>query len=177
MTTKRIKQSGPAIQTRQQMERLVSEICQLTIDRDAATAEMDDRLLKVRQDYETTLARHQEDLDAKMALAQAWAEANPSEFAGKKSIEMVHGTVGFRTGMPKLKLLTGWTWDRVKDALQNGNFRDYIRTKQEVDKERLLADREQIGDAMRTVCGCRVVQDEPFFVEPKRDAQEERLTA
>lgn len=177
MATKRIKQVGPAIQTRQQMERVVADICELTIFRDAQTAAMDKRLMEIREEYELTLSRCQEDLDAKRALAQAWAEANPAEFGGRKSIDMVHGTVGFRTGMPKLKLLTGWTWDRVKDALLNGKFRDYIRTKQEVDKERLLADREQIGEAMRTV-GCRVVQDEPFFVEPKRDAQEEaRLTA
>jgi phage host-nuclease inhibitor protein Gam len=176
MATKRIKQGGPAIQSREQMERLVAQICELTICRDVATAEMDKRILTIRQEYETTLARYQEDLDAKMTLAQAWAEANPTEFGGKKSLEMVHGTVGFRTGMPRLKLLAGWTWDRVKETLLQGNFKDYIRTKQEVDKERLLAERDQIGDAMGKI-GCRVVQDEPFFVEPKREAQEERLTA
>lgn len=176
MATKRIKQVGPAIQSREQMERLVAEICEMTICMDAATAEMDERILKVRQDYELTLSRYQQDIDAKMAMAQAWAEANPAEFGSKKSIEMVHGTVGFRTGMPKLKLIVGWTWDRVKEALMTGNYRDYIRTKHEVDKERLLSDSDRIGDAMRTI-GCRVVQDESFFVDPKRDSKEERLTA
>ena len=176
MATKRIKQTGPAIQTRQQMERVVADICELTIFRDAQTAAMDQRLMEIRTEYEMTLSKCQEELDAKMALAQAWAEANPAEFGAKKSIQMVHGEVGFRTGMPQLKPLTGWTWDRVKEALKTGNF-GYIRTKEEVDKAQILADRLIIGEAMRTI-GCRVVQDEPFFVEPKRDSQEEqRLTA
>lgn len=176
MSKRRIKQTGPAIQTRQQMERVVADICELTIYRDAQTAAMDQRLMEIRTEYELTLSRCQEELDSKMALAQAWAESNPAEFGANKSIDMVHGKIGFRTGMPQLKTIPGWTWDRVKDALKTGNF-GYIRTKEEVDKAQILADREIIGDAMRTI-GCRVVQDEPFFVDPKRDSQEDqRLTA
>ena len=159
MKAKRIKQMVPAIKTRAQMESVVADICALTIYRDAQTAAMDQRLMEIRTEYELTLSQNQQELDGMMAMAQAWAEANPSEFGGKKSIDMVHGTVGFRTGMPKLKTLTGWSWDRVKEALHAGNYRQYIRTKEEVDKEGLLADRITIGDAMRTI-GCKVIQDE-----------------
>jgi hypothetical protein len=67
MATKRIKQTGPAIQTRQQMEREVADISELTIFRDAQTAAMDQRLMEIRTEYELSLSKCQEELDAKMA--------------------------------------------------------------------------------------------------------------
>lgn len=107
---------------------------------------------------------------------------NQSElFAKRKSLEMTHGVIGFRTGQPKCKTARGTTWadalELVKDRLPN-----YIRTKEEVDKDRLLADRnlpcrrdDEPEEAARpllhemALCGILVVQEESFFVEPKRE--------
>ena len=89
--------------------------------------------------------------------------------------------IEFRTGQPKFKTARGTTWadalELVKDRLPN-----YIRTKEEVDKDRLLADRnlpcrrdDEPEEAARpllhemALCGILVVQEESFFVEPKRE--------
>jgi phage host-nuclease inhibitor protein Gam len=112
------------------------------------------------------------DLAARLDAAETWAGENAAEFAGKKSIVMVHGTVGYRTGKPRLKTLRGWTWDRVLGVLETA-FPEYVRVKKTVDKERLLADQDKLGpDRMRRV-GCTTVQDETFFVEPHRESSEE----
>jgi phage host-nuclease inhibitor protein Gam len=165
---KRIKRTGPAITTREEMEHLVGEICELTIFIDRTKTLMDQRLLEVRAEYEDQLAGADKDLQGMMALAQEWAEEHTADFGVKKSIEMVHGTVGFRTGQPTLRTIAGWTWKRVMEVLSP----KYIRTKREPDKEKLLADRNSIGELGLRTIGLRVAQDESFFVEPKREQQE-----
>jgi hypothetical protein len=82
---------------------------------------------------------------------------------------MVHGLVGFRTGTPKLKLLSGWTWEKVLEFISVNQLMDLIRTKKEVDKELILANRDCIKPETLKQIGIKVVQDEAFFVEPKRD--------
>ena len=174
---KRIKLESPAIKTREEMERLVGEICALTIKHDDLKISMDTHLTEVRERYEKMFAEIQPALDAKMALAQDWAEAHPSEFGKGKSVEMVHGVVGWRTGTPKLKTLSGWTWDRVMEALKSiPKFAArYIRRKDEVNKEGLLADREALRpEDLRTI-GVKVVQEEAFFIQPKREELQQRL--
>jgi phage host-nuclease inhibitor protein Gam len=49
----------------------------------------------------------------------------------------------------------------------------YVRTVEEITKDKLLADREaeKMPDDMAR-CGIQVVQDETFFIEPKKEEQE-----
>lgn len=165
----RLKLSAPAIQTREEMERLVGEICALTLERRGIHTEMDERITLIRTEYEGRLAQIELEFERQIALARDWAEANPSEFGKFKSLDLVHGTVGWRTGTPKLKTLTGWTWDRVLEALKNiPKFAArYIRRKEEVNKDALIADREALQPEDLRAIGVKVVQDETFFIEPK----------
>ena len=88
---------------------------------------------------------------------------------------------GFRTGTPKLKTLKGFTWasalELVKEFLP-----DYVRQTWDIAKDKLLADREGTvqepgnplgpGKSMyeqMAKCGMQVVQDEAFYVEPKKE--------
>lgn len=84
-------------------------------------------------------------------------------------METTHGILGFRTGTPKLKTRKGFTWAAVLELLKEFNPA-YIRTTDEVAKDKLLADRdnEQMPDLMQKV-GVMVDQDETFFVEPKKE--------
>lgn len=156
------------IETREQMERLVGEICILTIKNDEEHTHMDRDLTVVRERYEPRLLDLQEKLENLMASAQDWAINHPEEFATKKSVAMVHGTVGFRTGNWKLKPLSGWTWDKVLKAV-TAYLPKYIRTKIEVDREQLIADRETLTPAGFKKIGLTALQDETFYVEPNRE--------
>ena len=102
-----------------------------------------------------------------MEHARVWSEANPQEFGAVRSIETVHGTLGWRMGGPSLRTLPGWTWDQVKENLKAVSAMGYIRVKEEVNKQNLLADRETISAEKLRELGVRVVQEESFFVEPK----------
>lgn len=170
--SKRVKVIKQIIETREEMERIIGEIAQLVIDQSAVKDELDGRLLEIRAQYETRLTELADAIDAKLPIAQDWAERNREAFGNKKSIEGVHAVFGFRTGTPKLKTLAGWTWDSVKAWLINHN-EPYTRTEVAINKEAIITDREILGENGLKKMGIRVVQDEIFFVDPKRESAPE----
>ena len=146
------------------------------------TAEIELGCAKLREKHQEKLNTLQAEKDAAFDKLQSYAMENQAElFAKKKSLEMVHGTIGFRTGTPKLKTLKGFTWasalQLVKEFLPG-----YVRSTEEIAKDRLLSERDADvvnpgdplgpGKPLREVlvrCGISVVQDESFFVEPKKE--------
>ena len=153
MSKHRIKIVGPAIKSRAQMEEVVGQIAEAKINQQIKTGEMDARILAVREEFEDELAGYAQDIQLLMAAAAAWAEANPAEFGKGKSIDMVHATVGFRTGQPQLKTLRGWTWEKVLQAIKRFAWRRFIRdqagSQQGSDPQRPGAARHQDGGHWR----------------------------
>lgn len=133
-------------------------------------AEIELYVAKLREKKADELTRLTEEREQAFDTLQAYALENQAElFQKKKSLEMTHGTIGFRTGTPKLKTFKGFTWasalQLVKEFLPN-----YIRTTEEIAKDKMLADREEEGMlATMSKCGIGVAQDETFFVEPKKE--------
>lgn len=169
--SKRVKLAENGIETREEMESLVGEIAALAIERDAMTAEMEGRIQSIRAEYEARLVENQAMTKDKMLIAADWAMRHPEAFGKNKSVEMVHAVVGFRTGTPMLKTLSGWTWAKVKTWLEQ-NRNGYTRSDVVVNKELILADRKLLGEAGLRQMGVKVAQDESFFVEPKREQPE-----
>lgn len=150
-------------------------------------AEMDLQFAQIREKHANELTELEKERDAAFDKLQAYATENQDQlFAKKKSLDLANGTIGFRTGTPKLKTLKGFTWASVLNLVKEF-LPSYVRTSEEVAKDKLLADREadiETTDAaqiekkqvpMRELmakCGISVVQDEAFYVEPKtEDAQ------
>ncbi|MBR4926401.1 MAG: host-nuclease inhibitor Gam family protein [Prevotella sp.] len=145
-------------------------------------AEIELQCAKIREKYADKLATLGDDRDKAFDVLQSFATENQAElFTKKKSLDMAHGTIGFRTGTPKLKTLKGFTWasalQLVKEFLPG-----YVRTNEEIAKDKLLADRDieyasvGLGEAVAipmsqhmAKCGIQVVQDETFYVEPKKE--------
>ena len=116
------------------------------------------------------IAKFQQQKDDALEVMQTFATENRDElFSKKKSMETAHGVLGFRTGTPKLKTRKGFTWAAVLELLKEFNPA-YVRTSEEVAKDKLLADRENedMPELMQKV-GIKVEQDETFFVEPKKE--------
>lgn len=143
-------------------------------------ATMDIEMTRIRKKYQDELGKLTETKDKAFDILQAYAMDNREElFSKKKSLETTHGTLGFRTGTPKLKTLKGFTWASVTKLLVEF-LPDYVRTVTEPAKDKLLVDRESdvvmenhnsplpMREAMAE-CGLTVVQDETFFVEPKKE--------
>lgn len=134
------------------------------------TSKMDIEITRIREKYADRLA----ELDARKSevfdLMQAYALENKDElFSKKKSVESAHGVFGFRTGTPKLKNMKGFTWAAVTNFVKE-LLPSYIRTSEELAKDKLLADRDvpEVAGCFPKI-GVQVVQDETFYVEPKKE--------
>ena len=139
---------------------------------------------KIREKYQAELTQLTGERDKAFDTLQAFATENQAElFAKKKSLDMAHGTIGFRTGTPKLKTLKGFTWASALELVKTFLPSSYIRKTEEVAKDKLLADRDldeievtdqivktpmTMKDAMAK-CGIQVVQEETFYVEPQKE--------
>lgn len=143
------------------------------------TAQIELECTKIREKYAPQLAALGTAKDLAFDTLNSFATENKDTLFSKKkkSLDMAHGVIGFRTGTPKLKTLKGFTWLKalplVKEFLPK-----YIRTTEEVAKDKLLADRDtDLEVEGKTVkmssqmekCGIEVVQDEAFYVEPKKE--------
>jgi phage host-nuclease inhibitor protein Gam len=134
------------------------------------TAKMDMDITRIREKYQDELGKLQERKDKAFEAMQIFATENKEElFAKKKSLEMVHGVLGFRTGTPKLKTRKGFTWGAVTNLLREF-LPGYVRTTEEPAKDRLLSDRNipEVADLFPKV-GIFIDQDETFFVECKKE--------
>lgn len=149
-------------------------------------AEIELQCAKIREKYADKLATLGAEKDKAFDVLQSFAIENQAElFTKKKSLDMAHGTIGFRTGTPKLKTLKGFTWASALTLVKKFMPFTYIRQTEEIAKDKLLADRDlevvavydtQTGDprevTMReamAACGIQVAQDETFYAEIKKE--------
>ena len=150
------------------------------------TADIELQCAKIREKYALRLAELDDEKKQAFDTLQSFATENQAElFTKKKSLEMAHGVIGFRTGTPKLKTLKGFTWASALQLAKKFLPFTYIRPTEEIAKDKLLADRDlkevavydtptcdprvvTMLEAM-AACGIQVVQEEAFYVEPKKE--------
>lgn len=156
--------------SREQADAAFAQYAKASAQSDKISAEIELQCAKIREKYATQLSQLDEEKETAFDTLQSFAMENQAElFSKKKSLDMAHGVIGFRTGTPKLKTLKGFTWasalQLVKEFLP-----DFIRTTEEIAKDKMLADRESDGMVEKlSKCGIQVTQDETFYVEPKKE--------
>lgn len=159
--------------TNERMEAAMADFARADARMQKINATMDVEMTKIREKYQDELAKLTAEKEEAFDILQTFAvEQRETLFTKKKSLETIHGTIGFRTGTPKLKTLKGFTWPAVTNLLKEF-LPDYVRTVDEPAKDKLLADRdtENVTENLRKV-GLSVVQDETFYVEPKKEGEE-----
>jgi phage host-nuclease inhibitor protein Gam len=163
---------------RSEMDVVIRELCIATIELDRLTAQMNEEIASVKARYQSELETFSSIRDNLFARAEEWAKSHRGEFASKRSIAFLFGTIGFRSGNPTLKTLRGVTWERVVDTLRQ-LLPAYVREKPEVDKAGILAAvaAGEIGAENLTTLGLRVDQPERFYVDPNKDVVEKELVA
>jgi phage host-nuclease inhibitor protein Gam len=178
----RIKVQLPSLTTRDEAEAAMRDLAISANMIRYLTAERDAEVLAINQRFETDLAKSQQQLASLTDALRVWAETHPEEFPkGRKSIDLTSGVLGFRTGTPKLALLSrAWNWDKVLHAIKLRAF-NFIRTKEEVDKEAILAfvaaGPETPAELEAKICrplGVKVVQEESFYIDPALTETESR---
>jgi phage host-nuclease inhibitor protein Gam len=166
-------QKKAAAMTAEDIEALVREMCLASVRNDEAVARMNEELARVREQYEPEISATAATWSGLFETVQAWAAAHPEQFTDRKSIVMVHGTVGYHTGQPTLKPIKGMTWEKVVEVLKQ-TMPGFVRTKEEADKAGLIAAAEagELGEENLRTLGLRRHQEERFFVEPNKEAVE-----
>ncbi|RGL13346.1 host-nuclease inhibitor Gam family protein [Bacteroides uniformis] len=156
--------------SREQAEQAFADFAAADAKCNNLTSKMDIEMTRIREKYADDLAALNDRKAQAFEVMQAFATEHKDElFSKKKSLESAHGVFGFRTGTPKLKNLKGFTWAAVTNLVKE-LMPSYIRTSEELAKDKLLADREQPEvAALFPKIGVQVVQEETFYVEPKKE--------
>ncbi len=157
--------------SREQAEQAFADYASADAQVQNLTSKMDLEMTRIREKYADRLSELNTVKEKNFEVLQSYAVENKDElFSKRKSMESAHGTFGFRTGTPKLKNLKGFTWAAVTNLVKE-LLPGYIRTSEELAKDRLLADRAlpEVAEMFPKV-GVQVVQEETFFVEPKKES-------
>jgi phage host-nuclease inhibitor protein Gam len=139
-------------------------------------AVMNDAAQRLRDAFDKSTADARQQKAALEADIEAYCIENKDEFEAKKSRELVHGIVAFRTAPPAVKLLNRkYNWKTALELLRKLRLAKYIRTTYEVDKEALLTANaaEEITDEKLAACGLKIDQGETFSIDIKWDAVKE----
>lgn len=156
--------------SREQAEEAFAAYAHADARQQQLTAKMDVEITRIREKFQDALNELQELKDNAFDIMQSFGMENKEIlFVKKKSLEMVHGIVGFRIGTPKLKTRKGFTWGAVTNLLKEF-LPTYVRISEEPAKDKLISDRDQpeVNEAL-VKCGIYVDQDETFYVEPKKE--------
>ena len=131
-------------------------------------AEKELEVQKLDEKYRERLEKLAEEKKEPMEILEVFAKADAKNWENK-SYDLTHGTIGFRTATPKVETGKGFTWKAVTTLLKE-NYPFLIRTKEEADREAIIAlrDDERFGEVCKK-CHLDVVQDETFFVKTKEE--------
>lgn len=159
--------------TRDQMEEAFGRYATADAEVQSITAAMDKEFVAIRERNAERLAALEQQKSESFEVMQVFAtEQREVLFSKRRSMETTHGTLGFRTGNPKLKNRKGFTWASVLELVKTF-LPTYVRTEEAVAKDKLLADRDEEGmPELLTKCGVYVDQDEVFYVEPKKEKED-----
>lgn len=156
------------IQTREQAEAAMDALSVAAHRLARLEADMNLKLTAVREKYEEEMAGLAAAVKTETERLRAWADAHPEEFDSSRSVKLLHGVVGYRLGNWAVKLIRGFKADRAVALVKNVLGPAYVRTKEEIDKELILADRAQIPTDALTSCGLRLEQAESFYATPEK---------
>ena len=167
------KTISTTITGRDDLERRVGDYAEATARIAEVEAQMNLEISKIREKFEGRVSDLKDAADAVFDDLNAYASLHPEIFsAGRKSIDLLHGTIGFRTGQPRLSMPRGKTDDELcSSMLALPTVACFVRRTNVVDKSAVIgaisADQPNDRKAVLESIGFRVTQAERFYVDPK----------
>lgn len=149
-------------QTREAVQAAIKTLGDAQRELGRLDTKMNDEIAAITDDY-TPHINHLKDKikDLQKGIA-AWCEANRAELtaSGGKSVNMVTGKISWRQRPPSVRLTKV---DAVLESLRTLGLQRFIRNKEEVNKDAMLAEPE----IAQTVAGVKVNTGvEDFVIEP-----------
>lgn len=142
---------------------LVARIGELERERQRMVADADERLSAIKQTLGHALEPIAAELEDARKAVQAYAEAHREDLTngGKtKTVAFTTGEIGWRQRPPSVSVRAA---DTVIETLKRMGLNRFVRVKEEVNKEAILAEPE----AARGIAGLAItVGVEDFFIVP-----------
>lgn len=159
----------PIPQSREQAVEAIAEIGRKQRERERIQSAMNDELAAIRQRYEEQARPHAEAIRELSAGVHTWCEANRESLTqgGKvKTANLASGEIRWRMRPPSVACRA---LDNVLAALKQLGLSRFIRTKEELNKEAILAEPE----AVQHIKGLSITQKEDFVIVPFETELEE----
>lgn len=165
MTKKtRLKSDAVAVTfaNRLEVDAAIAEIGAAQRERDRIQTEMNDALAKVRAEFEEQALPHATVIKELGHGVQVWCEGNRVDLTRdgrSKTAKFAAGEVSWRTRPPRVNIRGEGI---VAEALKRLGLERFIRTKEEIDKQAILAE----PGAIEGIKGLSISQGEDFVIKP-----------
>ncbi len=157
----------PAPQSKDECIAMITELgnCQREVTREET--HMNDLIAAAREESAEKTTHARERMAQLESAIQAWCETNRHDLTGGgkvKHADLIAGMVYWRTAPPSVRVTNA---AKVIAALRGAGYIDFIRSKQEIDKDAMLANPERA----REITGVTIKSvGETFAIEVKEDA-------
>jgi phage host-nuclease inhibitor protein Gam len=130
-------------------------------------AQMNERINSIRDEFQDELIYLTREKEKQFEVLEMYAKEQKDNWGKRKSLDLLHSVIGFRTGTPKVTKDKKFTWEGVLELVKE-KFPSLVRVKCELDKEAIISMREDAAFLnLQNACYVDVVQEETFFVEAK----------
>lgn len=161
-----------AINTRAEFEAQVDICAQLKTDQTALEAELDRKVLALKEKYSEQIKSIKRQADSIAKACSVYAQTHPELFGSSKSAETPLARYGFRTGQPTVKTVGKLKEsDALAAVLKNPDAAQYSTAKYALDKSAIRLGLEREVEWLRRIF--TVEQSENFFIDPKVDGPSE----
>lgn len=163
--------SVQAPQTQAEAEQMIADIGHLQREVTVIEAAMNEKLAGIKAHFEQRAQPLNEQIERLFQAVFVWAEANRHDLVNgrSKTANLATGTIKWRLTPPKVSVSGS---DAVIGFLKELGLTQFIRVKEEIDKEAILADQ----DSVKAVKGIGISQKEEFSLIPF-ESQIERVKA
>lgn len=156
---------------REAVNEAIAEIGRLQRERERIQADMNDRIATLKAEHDASAKPHAERITELVKGVQLWCEANRAALTRDGKVKFHE----FATGVVKWRL-TPWSVSLSKAAevlalLKAKALKQYVREKEEIDREALLADREAL--VANPIKGITFKQREEIAIVPHESKIEE----
>lgn len=170
MAVKAIKKviKNVTLETAQESSR---EYAACTVELNRMEAEMNEQINRVKDRYKEPVTALQISAKDHKAILEVFATEQKGNWGKRKSFDLLHCVIGFRTNPPKVGKSKKFTWDAVTELMKkNKVFGRFLRTTVEINKEAILAEEnEAVLNMLKEDCFICIEQDERFDVDVKKE--------
>jgi len=158
--------NGPKLKTHDEVGKAILTIGNLQNEVAEREREMNERLARIKADYEERALPARQKLAELSAQVRDYCDERRESLvtqAGKKSIDFGSGEVIWKAGKPSVWVKPGLAIEKLIAALKDKRLGRFIRTKHELDKQAVLKDPEAVSAVKSMV---RVESKEVFAIKP-----------